>query len=128
MLADVVLPSRRFQIFTYSIPQPLRDKVFVGSPVLIPLGSSVVSGIIVRILESSDLPSVRSSNPTITFRDISSVKAASEYSSLDQKLLSLVEQIADYYLAPFSSCLRLIIPPRLSKVTKRLFFLQKVGV
>ena len=120
MLADVVLPSRRFQVFTYSIPHLLRDQVFVGSQVLIPLGSSVVTGVVVRILENSALPSVRSSNPTIAFRDILSVEATPEHSSLDQKSLRLVEHIADYYLAPFSACLRLIVPPRLINVTKRL--------
>ena len=124
MLADVVLPSRRFQIFTYHIPNQLQAQVFVGSPVLIPLGSAVVSGVVVRILENSALPSVRSSNPTIEFRDILSVDAIPEYSSLDQRLLTLVEHIADYYLAPLSACLRLIVPPRMFNVIKRLILTE----
>jgi len=120
MLADVVLPSRRFQVFTYHIPNQLQGQIFVGSPVLIPLGSSVVSGVVVRILEKTALPSVRSSNPTLSFRDILLVEATPDHSSLDQRLLKLVEHIADYYLAPLSACLRLIVPPRLFNVTKRL--------
>jgi primosomal protein N' (replication factor Y) len=120
MLADVVLPSRRFQIFTYHIPNPLQAKIFVGSPVLIPLGSSVLSGVVVRILDHFALPPVRSSNPTMAFRDILSVDATPEHSPLDQRLLTLVEHIADYYLAPLSACLRLIVPPRMFKVVKRL--------
>ncbi len=126
MLADVVLPSRRFQVFTYHIPNPLQAKIFVGSPVLIPLGSSVVSGVVVRIGEDSTLPTFRTSDPTVAFRDILSVDATPEYSSLDQRLLTLVEHMAEYYLAPFSACLRLIVPPRLFNVTKRLF-LTEVG-
>ncbi|MEC4679615.1 MAG: hypothetical protein VST67_02820, partial [Nitrospirota bacterium] len=120
MLADVVLPSRRFQVFTYHIPNQLQAQIFVGSPVLIPLGSSVVSGVVVRILGKTALPSVRSSNPTLSFRDILSVEATPDHSSLDQRLLRLVEHIADYYLAPLSACLRLIVPPRVFNVTKRL--------
>jgi len=120
MLADVVLPSRRFQVFTYHIPNPLQAQVFVGTPVLIPLGSSVVSGVVVRILDHSALPSVRSSNPTMAFRDIVSVDATPEHSPLDQRLLTLVEHIADYYLAPLAACLRLIVPPRVFNVVKRL--------
>ena len=126
MLADVVLPSRRFQVFTYHIPNPLQAKIFVGSPVLIPLGSSVVSGVVVRIGEDSTLPSFRSSDPTVAFRDILSVDATPEHLSLDQRLLTLVEHMAEYYLAPLSACLRLIVPPRLFNVTKRLF-LTEVG-
>ena len=120
MFADVVLPSRRFQVFTYHIPKKLQSQVFVGSPVLVPLGSSVVSGVIVRIVEPSTLPPVRSSKSNITFRDILSVDATPAHSPLDQRLLTLVEQIADYYLAPLAACLRLIVPPRVFKVVKRL--------
>jgi len=120
MLADVVLPSRRFQVFTYHIPSHLQAQVFVGTPVLIPLGSSVVSGVIVRILENSTFIAGRSSNPALTFRDLLAVEAAPEHSSLDQRLLTLVERIGDYYLAPLSACLRLIVPPRLYHVIKRL--------
>ncbi len=124
MLADVVLPSRRFQVFTYHIPKPLQDQAFVGSPVLIPLGPSVVSGVIVRILEHAALPSLRSSNQAVTIRDILSVDASPDQSSLDQRLLMLVERIADYYLAPLAACLRLVIPPRVFKVTKRLLLTE----
>ncbi|TFG61753.1 MAG: hypothetical protein E4H32_06980, partial [Nitrospirales bacterium] len=120
MLADVVLPSRRFQVFTYHIPNPLQAQVFVGTPVLIPLGSSVLSGVVVRILDHSALPSVRSSSPTMAFRDILSVDATPEHSPLDQRLLTLVEHIADYYLAPLAACLRLIVPPRVFNVAQRL--------
>ena len=124
MLADVVLPSRRFQVFTYHIPNQLQAQVFVGTPVLIPLGSSVVSGVVVRIGEDSTLPSFRSSDPTVAFRDILSVDATPEHSSLDQRLLTLVEHMAEYYLAPLSACLRLIVPPRLFNVTKRLILTE----
>ena len=124
MFADVVLPSRRFQVFTYRIPNQLESQVFVGSPVLIPLGSSVVSGVVVRVVEPSALPLVRSSQSNISFRDILSVDTTAEHSALDQRLLTLVEQIADYYLAPLAACLRLIVPPRSFKVTKRLYLTE----
>ncbi len=120
MFADVVLPSRRFQVFTYHIPNQLQSQIFVGSPVLVPLGSSVVSGVIVRMVEQSAMPPVRSSKSNISFRDILSLDATPAHSPLDEGLLTLVEQIADYYLAPLAACLRLIVPPRMFKVVKRL--------
>ena len=124
MLADVVLPSRRFQVFTYHIPIPLQSQVLVGSPVLVPLGSSVISGLIVRIAENLDLLPARSSKSDIALRDILSVDVSPEFSPLDQKLLTLVEHIARYYLAPLSACLRLIVPPRLFKVVRRLYLTE----
>ncbi len=126
MVADVVLPSRRFHIFTYHIPDALLSGVFVGSPVRVPLGSSIVSGVIVRILDPTSLPLNRLSKSSPALRDISSLDATPEQSSLDQKLLTLVEHIAEYYLAPLAVCLRLIVPPRLYVATKRLV-LTEVG-
>ena len=120
MFADVVLPSRRFQVFTYHIPPQLRVQILVGSPVLVPLGSAIISGVVVRVLEKTAFSAVRSPNRNISFRDILSVDATPEHSPLDQRLLTLVEHIAAYYVAPLSACLRLIVPPRLFNVTKRL--------
>ena len=124
MYADVVLPSRRFQVFTYHIPPQLQSQISVGSPVQIPLGTSVVSGVIVRLVDKLTLSSVRSSKPTLKFRDVLSVDLHPENSTLDHKLLTLVEQISDYYLAPLAACLPLIVPPRVVKVSKRLFLTE----
>ncbi len=120
MLADVVLPSRRFQVFTYQIPNYLQAQVFVGSPVLIPLGSSVVSGVVVRIDGALALPRGRTANSSMVFRDILSVDDAPDHAPLDQRLLTLVEQMAKYYLAPLAACLPLIVPPSIFKAVKRL--------
>ncbi|MDH5700282.1 MAG: primosomal protein N', partial [Nitrospirota bacterium] len=40
---------------------------------------------------------------------------------LEHNLLRLVEKISDYYLAPLSACLRLIVPPYAVKVARHVF-------
>ncbi len=117
MLADVVLPSRRFQTFTYQIPPQFLSQLSVGTPVMVPLGNAILSGFVVRLFDPKALREFEGK----PLKDILSLPADPEEHLLDQKLLELVKNISDYYLAPLSACLRLIVPPYSVKVGKRVF-------
>lgn len=121
MLADVVLPGRRFQVFTYQVPPQLLSRLYVGSPVVVPLGSSVVSGVVVKVFGPQISPSFQIRFRHKPLRAILSLEADAGHPPLAQNLLRLVEKISDYYLAPLSACLRLIVPPHSVKVMKRIF-------
>jgi primosomal protein N' (replication factor Y) len=121
MLADVVLPARRFQVFTYQVPPHLLMPLQVGSPVLVPLGSTVVSGVVVNVFESQTLSSLQVSFRQKPLRAILSLETNAQHPPLEQTLFRLVEKISDYYLAPLSACLRLIVPPHSIKVIRRVF-------
>ncbi|MBA3965263.1 MAG: hypothetical protein H0X47_05725, partial [Nitrospirales bacterium] len=121
MLADVVLPGRRFQVFTYQVPPHLLSLLHVGSPVVVPLGSAVVSGVVVTIFEAQSSSSLQSQFRHKPLRDILSLDADVGSRPLEHNLLRLVEKISDYYLAPFAACLRLIVPPHSIQVMRRVF-------
>jgi len=121
MLADVVLPGRRFQVFTYQVPPHLLSHLHVGSPVMVPLGSAVVSGVVVSVCEPQSSPSLQTRFRHKPLRAILSLETNAEHPHLEQNLLRLVEKISDYYLAPFPACLRLIVPPHSVKVIRRVF-------
>lgn len=121
MLADVVLPGRRFQVFTYQIPPHLVSLLHVGSPVVVPLGSAVVSGVVVTIFEAQSSSSLQSQFRYKPLRDILSLEADVGNRPLEHNLLRLVGKISDYYLAPFAACLRLIVPPHSIQVMRRVF-------
>ncbi|HNP59307.1 MAG TPA: primosomal protein N' [Nitrospirales bacterium] len=120
MLADVVLPGRRFQVFTYQVPPHLLSLLHVGSSVVVPLGSAVVSGVVVTIFEAKSSSSLQSQFRHKPLRDILSLEGDVGSSPLEHNLIRLVEKISDYYLAPFSACLRLIVPPHSIQVIRRL--------
>ena len=120
MLADVVLPARRFQIFTYQVPPPLLPLLYVGSPVVVPLGSTVVSGVIVTLFEAQNSSVLQTQFRQKPLRAILSLEADPGNRSLEHNLLRLVEKISEYYLAPFSACLRLIVPPHSVPVMRRI--------
>lgn len=121
MLADVVLPGRRFQIFTYQIPTQWRTRIRTGSPVVVPLGSGVVSGVVVRTFDPPDSSAVPLQFRHGPLRPILSLESAPEHPPLEQSLLRLVEKISAYYLAPLSACLRLVVPPRAFPIMKRVW-------
>ncbi len=125
MLADVVLPARRFQIFTYQVPPHLLPLLHVGSPVVVPLGSTIVSGVVVTLFEAQV-----SSSPQTLFRQkplraILSLEADVESRPLEHNLLRLLQKISEYYLAPLSACLRLIVPPHSISVMRRISLTEK---
>ena len=125
MLADVVLPGRRFQVFTYQVPPHLLSHLHVGSPVVVPLGSAVVSGMVVGLCEPQSSPLLQASFRHKSLRAILSLEADAGHPPLEQNLLRLVEKISDYYLAPFVACLRLIVPPHSVKVIRRVFLTEE---
>jgi primosomal protein N' (replication factor Y) len=125
MLVDVVLPGRRFQVFTYEVPPHLLFHLHLGSRVMVPLGSAVVPGIVVRILGPQIPTSLQIQFRDKRLRALLSVDAHAEDPPLESNLLRLVEKISDYYLASFSACLRLIVPPHSGRVNRRVFLMEE---
>ncbi|GJL67746.1 MAG: hypothetical protein NPIRA06_03810 [Nitrospirales bacterium] len=125
MLADVVLPGRRFQVFTYQVPAHLLSLLHVGSLVVVPLGSAVVSGVVVSLFETQNSSSQHTKLRQKSLRAILSLEGDVGSSPLEHNLIRLVEKISDYYLAPFAACLRLIVPPHSMQVMRRVFLTDK---
>ena len=124
MLADVVLPGRRFQVFTYQVPSQLLSRIHVGSPVTVPLGSAEVAGLVVSVFERQPVLSPPKQVQYTALRPILSIGEDSEQAPLGRNLFQLVEKISDYYLVPLSTCLRLIVPPHSVKVIRRVFLTE----
>ena len=115
MLADIVLPGRRFQVFTYQVPPQLFSHIHVGVPVTVPLGATVVSGLVVSVFEQQSEASPQKRFQRSALRNILSVETEAEQPPLGHNLFQLVEKISAYYLYPLSACLRLIVPPHVVK-------------
>ena len=125
MIADVVLPGRRFQVFTYRVPPPLLSLIHVGVAVMVPLSRAVVYGVVVKVGTTSGTVSGSKFLQNRSIRDILSLASHSEQPPIDHHLLELVKRIAEYYMAPFAACLRLLVPPHSVKVIKRMFITEK---
>jgi primosomal protein N' (replication factor Y) (superfamily II helicase) len=120
IFVDVVLPSRRNRVFTYRVPGKFHTQVSLGSQVLVPLGSAVVTGVVVSLTPSLDDPGTRGILRN-RLRDLLSVQSGAGNSPLPPLLIRLAQKVAEYYVAPFSSCLPLVLPPPAVQVAGRVF-------
>ena len=125
MLADVVLPSRRFQVFTYLVPAHLEASIHIGSSVTVPLGSTVISGLVANIYDHESLVPQNKPVRYTSLRAILTVETETSQVPLGRNLFRIAEKISAYYLVPLSTCLRLIVPPYSVKMSKRLLLTEE---
>ena len=111
MFADVALPKRRYQVFTYLVPQKFQHQLTIGSRVLVPLGRSTVQGLVFHIADQLSRELISQGISKSELREIIDLIDAPDESDLDPKFLVLARQVTDYYLAPMAAGLRLVLPP-----------------
>ena len=113
--ADVILPRHLRRTFTYRIPPHLHDTVRVGAHVQVPFGKIELDAVVVAIGREPGAGLRRAPGdrvPDITkLRAILSVCDGAAGSDIPSDLLILSRMVADYYLAPWGQCVRLILPP-----------------
>lgn len=109
LYADVVVPRHINRTFTYAVPPALRPAIRTGSLVQVPFGSSLLQAVVVGLAAAP--PRGAMARSIRHFRDVAAVLDASGSDGLTPELLDLTRQIADYYLAPWGQCLRLVVPP-----------------
>lgn len=100
LFADILLPLPLSQPFTYAIPHHLRDRVEVGSRVLVPFKSREQTGLIVSLKgQPADKGEIK---------DI--IDVLDPYPIFDAHMLEFTRWIAAYYLCPWGTVLRSALP------------------
>ncbi len=110
--ADVIVPRHLHRAFTYSVPSALRDRVRVGSVVLVPFGAGRLRGLIISLTAAPPPAWLASGRSTGHLREIISVGDGPPDGTLDPGLLELTRLVSERYLAPWGQCLRLVEPAR----------------
>lgn len=87
---------------TYAIPIELQDRVSIGTPVLVPVRSNWVTGYVVGLSDSADIPP-ESIKPI--------AKVLWDQPLFDDELLKLAKWVSQYYHCPLFDAIRLIVPP-----------------
>ena len=102
---NVALPVPLRTLFTYSVPEALRETVQVGSRVLVPFRKSSMVGVVVAMLAErpAELPE------KAKIRDVTRVLDL--LPALTRNLMELGQWIAGYYLAPVGEVFRGMLPP-----------------
>ncbi|ADL07787.1 replication restart helicase PriA [Thermosediminibacter oceani] len=101
---DVKHPAVKGEYY-YIVPEPLKDKVRVGSRVKVPFNNSMVEGVVIRFLEPGDAV------PDFQLKEIIDVD---ERFILPQFMLELARKLASYYSTNLIDFLKLMLPPSVS--------------
>ena len=104
---EVAFPLAVDRLFTYAVPDNLRDRVGVGSAVLAPFRNRRRTGYVVAETETPPPKALKEIEGTV-----------GEGPILDPEILALSRWIADYYLCPWGEVLR-AAAPKASAVAKR---------
>ncbi len=114
LYADVIVPRHIAKAFTYRVPATLAQTIAIGHRVLVPFGRSVLEGVVISLNNhlATDIK-------TASIREILSLGHDGHTSTLLPVLFELSRKIADYYVAPWGQCLRLILPAMATRKTAR---------
>ncbi|HEY1925482.1 MAG TPA: primosomal protein N' [Candidatus Acidoferrum sp.] len=114
---NVALPVPLRTVFTYAVPESLREIVKPGTRVLVPFRKKSMVGVVVELGGAA---------PADTkIREIT--KAIDHTPALTSKLIELGNWIANYYLAPVGEVFRAMLPPMTEMRTQRLIALTDAG-
>src|SRR5215204_2863836 len=107
--AEVALPLRLAQTFTYRLPHTLASDARVGARLLVPFGRQLATGYVVALHEALD--------PALGL-DESEIKEAEELLDaeplLTPEVLEITRWISDYYAAPWGEVLKAALPAGLN--------------
>ncbi|HEV8660245.1 MAG TPA: hypothetical protein VGS96_16690, partial [Thermoanaerobaculia bacterium] len=107
--AEIAVPVAVHGTFTYTIPDPLRDAVRLGSRVEVEIGSKLTTGFVVGFNDSSE---------TTKLKPVRSVLDEDEPPLLPD-IIQLCRWAAEYYLAPLGEMLRVALPANMGARGRR---------
>jgi primosomal protein N' (replication factor Y) len=114
--AEVVVAATPDRTYHYDIPAELGRAVRPGVRVRVPFGSRVVDGYVVRLVERTDVETLK---PVIEVLD--------ERPIIDETILQFSHWISDYYLAPWGRVLTAVVPSGLKARAVRRVGLTDAG-
>ena len=114
---DIALHIPLNRTFTYLVSPELQPFAALGKRVLVPFGNKHLTGIIVGLPATTNVPGLK------PITDILDVKP-----TFSQELLALTKWIAEYYLAPWGEVLRAATPQGFSQESKKIIRLLAQNV
>ncbi|MGZ5492736.1 MAG: primosomal protein N' family DNA-binding protein, partial [Thermoanaerobaculia bacterium] len=107
--AEIAVPVAVHGTFTYTIPDPLRDSVRLGSRVEVEIGSKLTTGFVVGFNDTTE---------TTKLKPVRSVLDEDEPPLLPE-IIQLCKWAAEYYIAPLGEMLRVALPANMGARGKR---------
>jgi primosomal protein N' (replication factor Y) (superfamily II helicase) len=122
LYAEVALPLRLSQTFTYGLPLALRDDVRIGARLLVPFGRTLMTGYVVALHGELDAG---------LGLEASELKEAEELLDaeplLTPEVMEITRWISDYYAAPWGEVLKAALPAGLNSTIEQVVAITQAG-
>ena len=122
LYAEVALPLRLAQTFTYRLPLALREDARVGARLLVPFGRTLTTAYVVALHDALD--------PALGL-DAAEIKEAEELLDaeplLTPEVLEVTRWISDYYAAPWGEVLKAALPAGLNATVEQVVTITQEG-
>jgi primosomal protein N' (replication factor Y) (superfamily II helicase) len=101
------------KIFTYKIPDNMKDKVTIGTHVKVPFGfkNKSIDGFIVKLYENTEITETK-----IKIKSL--LKVCDEFPLFTEKDFELIEKMRNRYLCTYLECIKVFIPTGIFKGMK----------
>ena len=123
LYAEVALPLRLAQTFTYRLPLALREDARVGARVLVPFGRTLTTGYVVALHDALD--------PAAGLAE-EDLKEAEELLDAEPlitpEVLEITRWISDYYAAPWGEVLKAALPAGLNSTIEQVVTVTSAGL
>ena len=117
MLVKVALDLALDRLFTYEVPEALREKLAVGQLLSVPFGHRTARGFALEVAAEGGEGEKGTGEGGFALKPVAGI--VDEVPFFSANLLALVRQIAAYTAAPIESVLRAAIPAAVLKPNAR---------
>jgi primosomal protein N' (replication factor Y) len=113
LFVDIALPVAVDQLFTYNVPDILQKQIKVGVRIMAPFGKKKVTGFVVNISTSTNVPRLK---------DI--VDVLDSEPLISTEMFKLAKWISEYYFAPLGEVLKTAVPQKSISESKKFISLK----
>ncbi len=118
--AEVAVPLRVFQTFTYRLPPDLPFDAPIGGRIVVPFGRRQVIGYIVELASTP--------NETLDQKEIKQAERVLDSAPIvTAELLQITRWVSDYYAAPWGEVIKAALPPGISPSIEQFLSLTAEG-
>ncbi|HEY0082200.1 MAG TPA: hypothetical protein VGB61_05365, partial [Pyrinomonadaceae bacterium] len=115
LYAEVAVPLRLSQTFTYRLPLALREETQVGARLLVPFGRKLLTGYVVALHQELE------AGIELEESEIKEAEALLDADPLiSTDVLELTRWLADYYAAPWGEVLKAALPAGLNSTVEQI--------
>ncbi len=115
LYAEVAVPLRLSQTFTYRLPLALREETQVGARLLVPFGRKLLTGYVVALHQELEV------GVELEESEIKEAEALLDADPLiSADVLELTRWLADYYAAPWGEVLKAALPAGLNSTVEQI--------